>query len=194
MQLGLQKFWLKYLGLPLHFQFNFLGCEKKQTCPIPTVYHRQWTVKWHQNLQKTTRKVSSSLTKTVFSTEVVILSLNNWMIALLIFPLWPSHLSSVSVSDGKEGWQFRPPPRGVTSSEEYTLCKRYELMPVYFCKIHLHTLRKGGDTLLLHVHFVNGTHFFLNLKWPGVSFVYDTILLFRLSIYFTLQSYNCELW
>uniref|UniRef100_A0A8C9YG57 Probable helicase with zinc finger domain n=1 Tax=Sander lucioperca TaxID=283035 RepID=A0A8C9YG57_SANLU len=23
------------------------------------------------------------------------------------------------------GWQFRPPPRGVTSSEEYTLCKRY---------------------------------------------------------------------
>ncbi|KAL2101165.1 hypothetical protein ACEWY4_002926 [Coilia grayii] len=27
--------------------------------------------------------------------------------------------------DGKEGWQFRPPPRGVTSSEEYTLCKRF---------------------------------------------------------------------
>ncbi|KAF3852034.1 hypothetical protein F7725_005389 [Dissostichus mawsoni] len=25
----------------------------------------------------------------------------------------------------QEGWQFRPPPRGVTSSEEYTLCKRY---------------------------------------------------------------------
>uniref|UniRef100_A0A672S7Y2 Probable helicase with zinc finger domain n=1 Tax=Sinocyclocheilus grahami TaxID=75366 RepID=A0A672S7Y2_SINGR len=25
----------------------------------------------------------------------------------------------------KEGWQFRPPPRGVTSSEEYTLCKRF---------------------------------------------------------------------
>ncbi|KAM3865303.1 putative helicase with zinc finger domain [Diretmus argenteus] len=25
----------------------------------------------------------------------------------------------------KDGWQFRPPPRGVTSSEEYTLCKRY---------------------------------------------------------------------
>uniref|UniRef100_A0A4W4ED35 Probable helicase with zinc finger domain n=1 Tax=Electrophorus electricus TaxID=8005 RepID=A0A4W4ED35_ELEEL len=24
-----------------------------------------------------------------------------------------------------EGWQFRPPPRGVTSSEEYTLCKRF---------------------------------------------------------------------
>ncbi|XP_077460409.1 putative helicase with zinc finger domain [Stigmatopora argus] len=24
-----------------------------------------------------------------------------------------------------DGWQFRPPPRGVTSSEEYTLCKRY---------------------------------------------------------------------
>uniref|UniRef100_A0AAR2L770 Probable helicase with zinc finger domain n=1 Tax=Pygocentrus nattereri TaxID=42514 RepID=A0AAR2L770_PYGNA len=23
------------------------------------------------------------------------------------------------------GWQFRPPPRGVTSSEEYTLCKRF---------------------------------------------------------------------
>ena len=25
----------------------------------------------------------------------------------------------------EDGWQFRPPPRGVTSSEEYTLCKRY---------------------------------------------------------------------
>lgn len=22
------------------------------------------------------------------------------------------------------GWHFRPPPRGITSSEEYTLCKR----------------------------------------------------------------------
>lgn len=28
-------------------------------------------------------------------------------------------------TDIQEGWQFRPPPRGVTSSEEYTLCKRY---------------------------------------------------------------------
>ncbi|CAG06126.1 unnamed protein product, partial [Tetraodon nigroviridis] len=27
--------------------------------------------------------------------------------------------------DVQDGWQFRPPPRGVTSSEEYTLCKRY---------------------------------------------------------------------
>uniref|UniRef100_A0A673JQ55 Probable helicase with zinc finger domain n=1 Tax=Sinocyclocheilus rhinocerous TaxID=307959 RepID=A0A673JQ55_9TELE len=27
--------------------------------------------------------------------------------------------------DVQEGWQFRPPPRGVTSSEEYTLCKRF---------------------------------------------------------------------
>ncbi|MBN3280235.1 HELZ helicase, partial [Polyodon spathula] len=27
--------------------------------------------------------------------------------------------------DVQEGWQFRPPPRGVTSSEEYTICKRY---------------------------------------------------------------------
>uniref|UniRef100_A0A3Q2TFZ6 Probable helicase with zinc finger domain n=1 Tax=Fundulus heteroclitus TaxID=8078 RepID=A0A3Q2TFZ6_FUNHE len=25
----------------------------------------------------------------------------------------------------QDGWQYRPPPRGVTSSEEYTLCKRY---------------------------------------------------------------------
>ncbi|OXB75572.1 UNVERIFIED_CONTAM: hypothetical protein H355_015688 [Colinus virginianus] len=25
----------------------------------------------------------------------------------------------------RDGWQFRPPPRGVTSSEEYTLCKRF---------------------------------------------------------------------
>ncbi|KAI4903994.1 hypothetical protein NFI96_024214, partial [Prochilodus magdalenae] len=28
-------------------------------------------------------------------------------------------------ADVLEGWQFRPPPRGVTSSEEYTLCKRF---------------------------------------------------------------------
>ncbi|XP_051775027.1 LOW QUALITY PROTEIN: probable helicase with zinc finger domain [Erpetoichthys calabaricus] len=27
--------------------------------------------------------------------------------------------------DIEDGWQFRPPPRGVTSSEEYTLCKRF---------------------------------------------------------------------
>lgn len=27
--------------------------------------------------------------------------------------------------DVQEGWQFRPPPRGVTSSEEYTLCRRF---------------------------------------------------------------------
>uniref|UniRef100_A0A670I1P7 Helicase with zinc finger n=1 Tax=Podarcis muralis TaxID=64176 RepID=A0A670I1P7_PODMU len=25
----------------------------------------------------------------------------------------------------EDGWQFRPPPRGVTSSEEYTLCRRF---------------------------------------------------------------------
>uniref|UniRef100_A0A671UKW4 Probable helicase with zinc finger domain n=1 Tax=Sparus aurata TaxID=8175 RepID=A0A671UKW4_SPAAU len=31
----------------------------------------------------------------------------------------------VNVSEVQDGWQFRPPPRGVTSSEEYTLCKRY---------------------------------------------------------------------
>uniref|UniRef100_A0A8C4ZCT8 Helicase with zinc finger n=1 Tax=Gadus morhua TaxID=8049 RepID=A0A8C4ZCT8_GADMO len=33
---------------------------------------------------------------------------------------WP-----VCVAGIEDGWQFRPPPRGVTSSEEYTLCKRY---------------------------------------------------------------------
>ncbi|KAA0705294.1 Zinc finger domain [Triplophysa tibetana] len=27
--------------------------------------------------------------------------------------------------DVEDGWKFRPPPRGVTSSEEYTLCKRF---------------------------------------------------------------------
>lgn len=33
-----------------------------------------------------------------------------------------------------DGWQFRPPPRGVTSSEEYTLCKRYERRsPPHLC-------------------------------------------------------------
>lgn len=31
---------------------------------------------------------------------------------------------SVWCLDVQEGWRFRPPPRGVTSSEEYTLCKR----------------------------------------------------------------------
>uniref|UniRef100_A0A667ZS12 Probable helicase with zinc finger domain n=1 Tax=Myripristis murdjan TaxID=586833 RepID=A0A667ZS12_9TELE len=38
-------------------------------------------------------------------------------------------LSEIEVStldqEVQDGWQFRPPPRGVTSSEEYTLCKRY---------------------------------------------------------------------
>lgn len=34
-------------------------------------------------------------------------------------------LCDVFCTDVQEGWQFRPPPRGVTSSEEYTLCKRY---------------------------------------------------------------------
>lgn len=33
-----------------------------------------------------------------------------------------------------DGWQFRPPPRGVTSSEEYTLCKRYDRRsPPHLC-------------------------------------------------------------
>ncbi|XP_052053388.1 probable helicase with zinc finger domain isoform X2 [Apodemus sylvaticus] len=31
-----------------------------------------------------------------------------------------------AVEDGScNGWHFRPPPRGITSSEEYTLCKRF---------------------------------------------------------------------
>uniref|UniRef100_A0A3Q3MFM7 Helicase with zinc finger n=1 Tax=Mastacembelus armatus TaxID=205130 RepID=A0A3Q3MFM7_9TELE len=34
-------------------------------------------------------------------------------------------LSEIEVREVQDGWQFRPPPRGVTSSEEYTLCKRY---------------------------------------------------------------------
>uniref|UniRef100_A0A8C1N6P1 Probable helicase with zinc finger domain n=1 Tax=Cyprinus carpio TaxID=7962 RepID=A0A8C1N6P1_CYPCA len=34
-------------------------------------------------------------------------------------------LCGVLWTDVQEGWQFRPPPRGVTSSEEYTLCKRF---------------------------------------------------------------------
>uniref|UniRef100_A0A8C8F055 Probable helicase with zinc finger domain n=1 Tax=Oncorhynchus tshawytscha TaxID=74940 RepID=A0A8C8F055_ONCTS len=34
-------------------------------------------------------------------------------------------LSEIEVSVLRDGWQFRPPPRGVTSSEEYTLCKRF---------------------------------------------------------------------
>uniref|UniRef100_A0A8C1XD63 Probable helicase with zinc finger domain n=1 Tax=Cyprinus carpio TaxID=7962 RepID=A0A8C1XD63_CYPCA len=34
-------------------------------------------------------------------------------------------LCDVLLTDVQEGWQFRAPPRGVTSSEEYTLCKRF---------------------------------------------------------------------
>ncbi|XP_051994990.1 probable helicase with zinc finger domain isoform X1 [Xyrauchen texanus] len=34
-------------------------------------------------------------------------------------------LAEENEEDVQEGWQFRPPPRGVTSSEEYTLCKRF---------------------------------------------------------------------
>ncbi|XP_023569631.1 probable helicase with zinc finger domain isoform X1 [Octodon degus] len=38
-------------------------------------------------------------------------------------------LSGYNVEDLEEGscngWHFRPPPRGITSSEEYTLCKRF---------------------------------------------------------------------
>uniref|UniRef100_A0A3B5M8I6 C3H1-type domain-containing protein n=1 Tax=Xiphophorus couchianus TaxID=32473 RepID=A0A3B5M8I6_9TELE len=34
------------------------------------------------------------------------------------------HVAFIS-TEVQDGWQFRPPPRGVTSSEEYTLCKRY---------------------------------------------------------------------
>ncbi|KAI2666610.1 putative helicase with zinc finger domain [Labeo rohita] len=36
-----------------------------------------------------------------------------------------SELAEENEEDVQEGWQFRPPPRGVTSSEEYTLCKRF---------------------------------------------------------------------
>lgn len=35
------------------------------------------------------------------------------------------HKVFFSPPEVQDGWQFRPPPRGVTSSEEYTLCKRY---------------------------------------------------------------------
>ncbi|XP_044838879.1 probable helicase with zinc finger domain isoform X1 [Mauremys mutica] len=38
----------------------------------------------------------------------------------------PSGYHGEDLEDGsQDGWQFRPPPRGVTSSEEYTLCKRF---------------------------------------------------------------------
>ncbi|XP_076852956.1 putative helicase with zinc finger domain [Brachyhypopomus gauderio] len=36
-----------------------------------------------------------------------------------------TELTEENEEDVLEGWQFRPPPRGVTSSEEYTLCKRF---------------------------------------------------------------------
>uniref|UniRef100_A0A4W6FU04 Probable helicase with zinc finger domain n=1 Tax=Lates calcarifer TaxID=8187 RepID=A0A4W6FU04_LATCA len=36
-----------------------------------------------------------------------------------------SGCGAVDFTVASYGWQFRPPPRGVTSSEEYTLCKRY---------------------------------------------------------------------
>uniref|UniRef100_A0A673KMW3 C3H1-type domain-containing protein n=1 Tax=Sinocyclocheilus rhinocerous TaxID=307959 RepID=A0A673KMW3_9TELE len=52
-----------------------------------------------------------------------------WVFALtcylsFFFPL-SFFLCDVLRTDVQEGWQFRPPPRGVTSSEEYTLCKRF---------------------------------------------------------------------
>uniref|UniRef100_A0ABM5FNZ7 Probable helicase with zinc finger domain isoform X3 n=2 Tax=Pogona vitticeps TaxID=103695 RepID=A0ABM5FNZ7_9SAUR len=38
----------------------------------------------------------------------------------------PSVYHAEELEEGsQDGWQFRPPPRGVTSSEEYTLCKRF---------------------------------------------------------------------
>ncbi|XP_066470056.1 probable helicase with zinc finger domain isoform X2 [Tiliqua scincoides] len=38
----------------------------------------------------------------------------------------PSVYHAEDLEEGsQDGWQFRPPPRGVTSSEEYTLCKRF---------------------------------------------------------------------
>uniref|UniRef100_A0A7N6BP44 Probable helicase with zinc finger domain n=1 Tax=Anabas testudineus TaxID=64144 RepID=A0A7N6BP44_ANATE len=41
-------------------------------------------------------------------------------VSSVILAIWLYVLTGV-----QDGWQFRPPPRGVTSSEEYTLCKRY---------------------------------------------------------------------
>ncbi|XP_069050736.1 probable helicase with zinc finger domain [Lepisosteus oculatus] len=39
--------------------------------------------------------------------------------------LMASECTEDNEEDEQDGWHFRPPPRGVTSSEEYTLCKRF---------------------------------------------------------------------
>uniref|UniRef100_A0A673CGS7 Probable helicase with zinc finger domain n=1 Tax=Sphaeramia orbicularis TaxID=375764 RepID=A0A673CGS7_9TELE len=45
--------------------------------------------------------------------------------SILSKALYGEPLSAHTSTIVSYGWQFRPPPRGVTSSEEYTLCKRY---------------------------------------------------------------------
>uniref|UniRef100_A0A4W6FSB9 Probable helicase with zinc finger domain n=1 Tax=Lates calcarifer TaxID=8187 RepID=A0A4W6FSB9_LATCA len=60
------------------------------------------------------QEVASILSKALYGEPMV------WLWLSVILTTWLCVLTEV-----QDGWQFRPPPRGVTSSEEYTLCKRY---------------------------------------------------------------------
>uniref|UniRef100_A0A674BW50 Probable helicase with zinc finger domain n=1 Tax=Salmo trutta TaxID=8032 RepID=A0A674BW50_SALTR len=73
-------------------------------------------------------EVAGLLSKSLFGEPLVTLAPG--LTSLLTLPLQHLHHlfhPPTSLHEGKlrDGWQFRPPPRGVTSSEEYTLCKRF---------------------------------------------------------------------
>uniref|UniRef100_A0A8C7W2Q2 Helicase with zinc finger n=1 Tax=Oncorhynchus mykiss TaxID=8022 RepID=A0A8C7W2Q2_ONCMY len=75
-------------------------------------------------------EVAGLLSKSLFGEPLVtlapgltsLLTLNKHAAALSIRIISGIHITILTIRDG---WQFRPPPRGVTSSEEYTLCKRF---------------------------------------------------------------------
>ncbi|KAJ8283665.1 hypothetical protein COCON_G00025150 [Conger conger] len=77
------------------------------------------------------QEVSSILSKALFGEPlngIVTKDLTRLKMLLSEIEAVSSKMASEYTEDNVEvqdGWQFRPPPRGVTSSEEYTLCKRF---------------------------------------------------------------------
>ncbi|XP_036395751.1 probable helicase with zinc finger domain [Megalops cyprinoides] len=78
------------------------------------------------------QEVSSILSKSLFGEPlngIVTKDLTRLKLLLSEIEAASSKMASEYTEDNEEdvldGWQFRPPPRGVTSSEEYTLCKRF---------------------------------------------------------------------
>uniref|UniRef100_A0A7N8WZB2 Helicase with zinc finger n=1 Tax=Mastacembelus armatus TaxID=205130 RepID=A0A7N8WZB2_9TELE len=65
------------------------------------------------------QEVASILSKALYGEPMVGLMYSTCYFGVVL-TTWLCALTEV-----QDGWQFRPPPRGVTSSEEYTLCKRY---------------------------------------------------------------------